>query len=77
MTPLRQHLIAARQLRGKGERTQQASVRAVRLLAQCYGTTPDVLTAQALQHAFLHRKNVDGLAPASLRICSRGIRFFA
>lgn len=30
MTPLRQHMIAALQLSGKGEHTQEASVREVR-----------------------------------------------
>jgi len=34
MTPLRQQMIAALQLSGKSERTQQSSVREVRLLAQ-------------------------------------------
>ena len=77
MTLLRQHMIAALQLRGKGERTQEAYVRAVRLLAQFYNTSPDLLSEQELQHYFLHRKNVDGLAPASLRICYSGIRFFS
>src|SRR5712691_10435389 len=77
MTPLRQHMIAALQLSGKGERTQEASVREVRLLAQCSHTSPDRISAQELQHSFLHRKNVDGLAPASMRICSSGIRFFS
>src|SRR5713101_862413 len=77
MTPLRQHMTAALQLSGKGERTQEASVREVRLLAQFSHTSPDRLSAQELQHSFLHRKNVDGLAPASMRICSSGIRFFS
>ena len=77
MTPLRQHMITALQLSGKGERTQQASVREVRLLAQCYGTSPDLISEQELQASFLHRKNVDGLAPASMRLCSSGIRFFS
>ena len=77
MTPLRQHMIAALQRSGKGERTQQASVRAVRLLAQFSHTSPDRLSEQELQHDFLHRKNVDNLAPASLRICYSGIRFFS
>src|SRR5712692_5045021 len=77
MSPLRQQMIAALQLSGKGERTQEAYVREVRLLAQFYGTSPDLLSEQELQHDFLHRKNVDGLAPASMRICSSGIRFFS
>ena len=77
MTPLRQQMIAALQLSGKGERTQQAYVREVRLLAQFYGKSPHLLSEQELQHYFLHRKNVDGLAPASMRICYSGIRFFS
>ena len=76
MTPLRQHMSAALQLSGKGERPQHAYVREVHLLAQFYGTSPHLLSAQELQPSFLHRKNVDGLAPASMRRCSRGIRFF-
>ena len=75
MTPLRQHMIAALQLRGKGPRTQEASVRAVRLLAQFYGQSPHLLSEQELQHSFLHRTHVDGLAPASRRLCSSGMRF--
>ena len=76
MTPLRQQMIAALQLSGKGERTQESYVREVRLLAQFYHKSPDRIAEQELQHYFLHRKNVDGLAPASMRICYSGIRFF-
>jgi site-specific recombinase XerD len=35
-----------------------------------------LISEQELQDYFLHRKNVDGLAPASMRICYSGIRFF-
>ncbi len=77
MTPLRQHMITALQRSGKGERTQQSYVREVRLLAQCSRKSPDRISARELQRSFLHRKNVDGLAPASMRICSSGIRFFS
>ena len=77
MSPRRQQMIAALQLSGKGERTQQTSVREVRLLAQFYHTSPDLISEQALQQYLLHRKNVDHLAPASLRICYNGIRFFS
>jgi len=76
MTPLRQQMIAALQLSGKSERTQQSYVREVRLLAQFYHKSPDCLSEQELQRYFLHRKNVDSLAPASMRICYSGIRFF-
>ena len=73
MTHLRQHMITALQLNGKGERTQDSSVREVRLLAQFSHTSPDLISEQELQAYFLHRKNVDNLAPASMRICYSGI----
>jgi integrase/recombinase XerD len=77
MTPLRQRRIAALQLSGKSERTQQPYVREVRLLAQFYRKSPDLISEQELQHSVLHRKNIDRLSPSSLRICYRGIRFFS
>src|SRR5262249_25791363 len=58
-------------------RTQASDVREVRLLAPCYHKSPDRLSAQELQRSCLHRKNVAGLAPASRRLCSRGMRFFS
>jgi len=76
MTPLRQHMIAALQLSGKSERTQQTSVREVRLLAQFYHKLPDLISEPPLQHYLLHRKNVDGLSPSSMRICYSALRFF-
>jgi hypothetical protein len=76
MTPLRQQMIATLHRSGKSEGTQQAYVREVRLLAQFYHTAPDRISEQELQRYFLHRNNVDGLAPASMRICYSGIRFF-
>src|SRR5919106_2229333 len=76
MTPLRQQMITALQLSGKGERTQQSYVREVRLLAQFYSKSPKHISEAELQQYFLHRKNVDHLAPNSMRICYSGIRFF-
>ena len=69
MSPLRQQMIAALQRSGKGERTQESSVREVRLLAQFSHKSPDRISEQELQRYCLHRQNVDGLAPASMRIC--------
>jgi site-specific recombinase XerD len=76
MTPLRQPMLAALQRSGKSAHTQQTSVREVRLLAQFYHPSPDRISAQHLPHYLLHRKNVDGLSPSSMRICSSAIRFF-
>ena len=77
MPPLRQQMIAALQRSGKGEQTQEAYVREVRLLSQFSHKSPHRISAQELQQYFLHRKNVDHLAPASLRICYSGMRFFS
>ena len=75
MTPLRPHLIAALQRRGKSERPPQSSGRAVRLLAQCDHTSPDCIAAQHVQHSLRPRTNVDGLSPRSMRLCDRALRF--
>lgn len=75
MTPLRPHMSTALQLSGKGERTPQAYVREVRLLSQFDDNSPNFISEQELPHSFLHRKNVDGLAPASMRLCDSGRRF--
>ena len=76
MTPLCQQMIAALQLSGKGERTQQSYVREVRLLAQFYRKSPDLISEQELQQYVLHRKNINRLAPSSMRICYSALRFF-
>ena len=76
MTPLRQQMLAALQLSGKAERTQQAYVREVLLLSQFYDKSPTLISEKELQHYLLHRQSVDGLAPASMRLCYSGIRFF-
>jgi site-specific recombinase XerD len=76
MRPLRQHMRAALHRSGKSARTPDTYGREVRLLAPFDHTAPARITEQELQHSFLPRKNVDGLAPASMRLCSSGIRFF-
>jgi integrase/recombinase XerD len=70
-------MLAALHLSGQSERTQASSVRAVRRLAPCDHPSPDRIAAQQLQHSCRHRTNVDGLAPASRRLCSSGRRFFS
>ena len=71
-----QRMIDTLQLNGKGERTQQAYARAVRMLSQFYDKTPDLVSEQELQQYFLHRKNVCHWSPKTMRICYCGIRFF-
>ena len=55
-----QRMIDALQLNGKGERTQQAYARAVRMLSQFYDKTPDLVSEQELQQYFLCRGSCRG-----------------
>jgi len=76
MSPLRTQIITALQLNGKGERTQEAYVREVRMLSQFYKKSPDLVSEEEFQHYFLHRKNDDNLSASSMRICYSAIKFF-
>lgn len=76
MTDWYEQSLKALQLNGKGERTQEAYTRAVRMLAGFYAKTPDCITEEELQDYFLRRKNVDHWSPNTMRICYCGIRFF-
>lgn len=71
-----QRMVAVLQLNGKGEPTQKAYTRAVRMLCQFYDKTPDLVSQPELQEYFLHRKNVNRWSPKTMRICYCGIRFF-
>lgn len=76
MTPLRQKMIAALELNGKSPSTVESYVREVYLVSKFYGKCPDLITEDELIRYLLHRKNVNKLAPTSMRICYSGIRFF-
>ena len=71
-----QQSINALQLNGKGERTQEAYTRAVRMLSAFYDKPPEQITEAELEAYFLHRRNVDHWSANTLRICYCGIRFF-
>ena len=71
-----QRMLATLQLNGKGEPTQKAYTRSVRMLCQFYDKTPDLVSEQELQEYFLQRKNVNHWSPKTMRICYCGIRFF-
>jgi integrase/recombinase XerD len=63
-------------LNGKGERTQQAYTRALRMLVEFHGKEPEQITEPELEAYFLRRKNVDRWSSNTMRICYCGIRFF-
>jgi len=71
-----QQSINALQLNGKGERTQEAYTRAVRMLSAFYDKPPEQITEAELEAYFLHRRNVDRWSANTMRICYCGIRFF-
>ena len=76
MTPLRQQMMAALELNGKSPATVEAYVREVFLVSKFYRKRPDLISEEELVRYLLHRKNVNKLAPSSMRICYSGIRFF-
>ena len=76
MTPLRQQMTAALELNGKSPATIEAYVREVYLVAKFYRKRPDLISEEELKRYLLHRKNIDHLAPTSMRICYNGMRFF-
>ncbi len=76
MTPLRQQMMAALELNGKSPATVEAYVREVALVAKFYRKRPDLISEEELVRYLLHRKNVNKLAPTSMRICYSGLRFF-
>jgi integrase/recombinase XerD len=63
-------------LNGKGERTQQAYTRALRMLVEFHGKEPEEITEPELEAYFLRRKNIDRWSSNTLRICYCGIRFY-
>lgn len=76
MTPLQQRMIEDIQLRGLSERTQEASVRAVRHLAEHDHTSPARITEEELRHDFLSLKHVKRSSRSASPIALCGITFF-
>src|SRR5262245_48626741 len=75
MTQLRQRMIECLQLRGLSERTQESYVQAVRLLAEHYHKSPDLITEEELRQYFLYLKNVKKYSRSSTTIALRRHQF--
>lgn len=75
MTPLRQKMIEAMQVRGFSVRTHQSYLSAVSDLAKYYGRSPERLSREELQAYFLYLVKERGLSGASCRLFLHGIRF--
>lgn len=76
MTPLRQQMIEAMQLRGFSPHTHESYLYAVEQLARYYRRHPDRLSPEQLQTFFKYLVLERGLAPASCRVYLNGVRFF-
>gem|GEM_PF-3438056 len=64
------------QLNGLSVKTQDAYLRAVRLLCAHSGCAPDQITEEHLRRYFLYRRNESRWSPSTLRISFYGVRFF-
>jgi integrase/recombinase XerD len=71
-----QQSMTALQLVGMSDGTQKCYTRVVRMLADFYDKTPDLITETELVDYFLHRRNVNKWSGATMRICYSGIKFF-
>lgn len=76
MTELRKRFIEDLQLQGKSARTQQAYVRAVRMLAQHFNTSPDKLTEEQLRQYFLYVTNEKKWSFSTMNQALCAIKFF-
>jgi len=76
MTPLRQQMTEAMQLRGLALRTQEAYLAAVQHLAIHYGKSPDAITEDELRQYFLFLCNEKRVAPNTSNVALNGIKFF-
>jgi integrase/recombinase XerD len=76
MTPLRQRMIEAMQLRGLAPRTQESYLGAVQQLAIHYAKSPDLLSEEELRQYFLFLCNEKCLAPNTTNVALNAIKFF-
>ena len=76
MTPLRQKMIDAMQVRGFSVRTHRSYRSAVADLARYYHRSPDQLSGDELQAFFVYLAKERGLSGASCRLSLNAIRFF-
>ena len=76
MTPLRQRMLDDMQLRGLSPNTQRRYVQAVRLFAQHFGKSPDLITEEELRHYFLFLRNDKCVSRSTATVALCAIKFF-
>lgn len=75
-SPWRTKMDKAMQVAGLGEQTREAYDRAVRKLAHHCNKEPELIAEEELLDYFIFRQDESGWAPATMRICYTGIKFF-
>jgi len=75
-TPWYDETMKALQLAGKSGRTQECYARAVRKLIEFYEKDPREISEEELKDYFLYRRNESEWAPATMKICYCGLKFF-
>lgn len=69
-------MIKSMQVAGMGEKTREAYSRAMcKLVVHC-DKSPNLISEDELLDYFIHRQDNSGWAPATMRICYTGIKFF-
>lgn len=68
--------VRALQLAGMSERTQECYARHVRLIIDHFGKSPRLITEKELQDYLIFRRTTSQWAPATLKICYCGLKFF-
>jgi len=76
MTPLRQQMIDAMQLRGFAARTQESYIGAVRQIAKFYHRSPELITPEEVDAWFRELVLKRHLSYASCHLYLNGLRFF-
>ena len=76
MTPLREKMIRAMELRNLSHHTQRAYLQAVRGLAKHYGQSPDKLTKEMVEDYLLYLRKDKGRTPSGCGTVLTGVRFF-
>ena len=76
MTPLRQKMIRAMDLKNLSPHTKRAYLAAVTGLARHYQQPPDKISATMIEDYLLYLKNDKGIAPSSCCGALTGLRFF-
>jgi len=74
-TPLRARMIEDMRIKGLGESSQKAHIRAVRYCAEFLGRSPDTATEEDLRTYQLHMVNTN-VTPSTYNVRLVGLRFF-